>query len=484
MAHASEFLENTEVQPERILDGMLLHQLHNLATEGFTLKMRSLKDACRLHLGLELDKNKDIRTTFDQFIGKPIEEIPAEWLDYAASDITATFKLVEYLYKKCKEIDASQLLSHHIQLLGSVALNNIYKNGVEFDLDKRNEFLERKLKELEKPRLALASWGWVRGAKGVDSSYNAIIERLGFKLPMTTKGFSQAAEDLAPFMGNHFIDNFVKYSDLEKEISFVSEIQSTRVHPQYTYLVNTGRTSCEKPNIQQLPRSGEVRSMYKAAPGCLLLITDYSTLELCTLAQICKYTYGFSRMGDLINEGKDLHKYLASIMCGVPESEVTKEQRQGAKAVNFGRPGGLGDAAFIQYAQATYGVTFSEEEALKAKEAWLTAFPEMRAYLKDIKGYCKTLTGRIRAKCGFTNEKNNSFQGLAADGAKMALYTLYREGFKTVMFVHDEIVTEVPASRAAELLAIQERIMIDCMRQVTPDVTIRVESQISERYTK
>ena len=98
-----------------------------------------------------------------------------------------------------------------------------------------------------------------------------------------------------------------------------------------------------------------------------------------------------------------------------------------------------------------------------------------------------TLTGRRRGNTTFCAEKNTPFQGLAADGAKLALYNMDKHGFKIVGFVHDEIISEIPNTnkeQVSELLRLQESIMVSSMQQVVPDVKISVESQISECYTK
>ena len=104
--------------------------------------------------------------------------------------------------------------------------------------------------------------------------------------------------------------------------------------------------------------------------------------------------------------------------------------------------------------------------------------------MKNENGSVTTLTGRKRGNTTYCAEKNTPFQGLSADGAKLALYNLDREGFKVVGFVHDEIICEVSTEESEEKLVIQERIMIDSMRSVIPDIRISVDSMISERYCK
>jgi DNA polymerase I-like protein with 3'-5' exonuclease and polymerase domains len=118
------------------------------------------------------------------------------------------------------------------------------------------------------------------------------------------------------------------------------------------------------------------------------------------------------------------------------------------------------------------------------KDAWFDAFPETRDYMRDEQGFVFTLTGRKRGRTTYCAEKNTPFQGLASDGAKIALYNLVRQGFKVVGFCHDEIITEVDKNKAEELLKVQEKIMIDSMNVVVPDVKIGTESMISPHYTK
>ena len=118
------------------------------------------------------------------------------------------------------------------------------------------------------------------------------------------------------------------------------------------------------------------------------------------------------------------------------------------------------------------------------KSAWFDAFPEMKQYLQGELGYVWTRSGRLRANTTFCAEKNTPFQGMAADGAKLALWNLTKAGFKVVGFVHDEIICEVPINEVEFKKKQMEKIMVDSMQNIVPDVKIGVESTISERYCK
>jgi DNA polymerase-1 len=127
------------------------------------------------------------------------------------------------------------------------------------------------------------------------------------------------------------------------------------VHPHYTTLVRSGRTSCAAPNIQQVPRGSSFRQAFIPSPGHFLLAVDYSFIELRTLATICLRRYGESRLAEVILAGKDPHEHTAAlIMQNMPPEEFQgwkkdpakanayKVARQAVKPVNFGVPGSFG----------------------------------------------------------------------------------------------------------------------------------------------
>jgi DNA polymerase I-like protein with 3'-5' exonuclease and polymerase domains len=471
----------------RVRDTSILYRLWHLANVGFIPFKYNLALLSEKLCGIKLVKD-EVRENFGQFVDLPFEAIPQEYLEYGAKDVIATYKVYFKLIALLREHDKKQtLLSHDIQAKGDLALLHMHKNGIGFDLEQRDKWVENLDKEISKHSNILASWGWVRGKKGVNDVYESIIDRLGIAnaLPRTASGVvSSKADDLEQYRKYPFINSYLQYQSLEKAASFVTGITSSCIHPRYNLMVNTGRTSCSKPNFQQLPKLGGIREMFiPTSKEDTFIITDYSAIELSTLAQVCYDYYGYSEMRERINAGDDLHKYYASVMNGCELDEVTKQQRQEAKAANFGFPGGLGIDTFIEFS-AGYGLELTQEKAQEMKDVWFAAFPEMEDYMKNEIGEVFTLTGRKRGNTSYCAEKNTPFQGLAADGAKIALYNLDKAGFKIVGFVHDEIITQVAKSGAEQALKKQEEIMIDSMREVVPDVRVGVESAISDFYTK
>jgi DNA polymerase-1 len=143
------------------------------------------------------------------------------------------------------------------------------------------------------------------------------------------------------------------------------------------------------------------------------------------------------------------------------------------------------EETFATYA-AQYGIELDVKRAKKVKQVWASTYPEMKRFwsLPNYEAAPITRTGRVRANTRYTNFLNTFFQGLGADGAKIALYELEKQGMRVVGFVHDEVIIEVNDQDLEKGKEILEKTMIESMRKVVPDVKISVESTFSKRYCK
>lgn len=499
-----------------IRDTNILYKLYHLAVMGFSPFKSNLNFLTQKFIGEELDKEGDERMSFAQFHGKELKDISESHLLYGAKDVVATYQVYRHLMNKIGPLDKmGTLLSHDIQVKGDLALNHIYKHGIGFNLSHRDEWMREKQVQLDELETRLSDWGWVRGAKGINEQYHRIITKYLKidQIPYRYKGnicrqlkdgrwifangkeqgkivdgepsLSSTRKDLTPFTHIPFIKDYLNYIELEKATTFVRDLTSSVLHPRYSTLLNTGRTSCTKPNVQQLPRVGGVREMFvPTREGEVFIDVDYSSLELATLAQVCYTRFGHSLMRNLINEGKCLHYHTASSVYGKPESKITKEERQFAKIPNFGFGANMSPSTFVEYCDGM-GVKIDEAKSEEVKAAWLDTYPEMSKFFNvGNNKNCYTLTGRRRANCTYTAYLNTQFQGLAADGAKLALYELDKRGYNMVAFIHDQIVVQAPKEAAKDMMTEVEKIMQDAMQIVCPDVKIGTEGQIIEKFTK
>jgi DNA polymerase-1 len=469
-----------------VRDTSILYRLYHLATKGFIPFKYNLALLTEQFCNEILNKNNDIRCTFDQYLGKPIEDIPQEHLEYGALDAIATFDVYLALSSRIAGVDKQGTqLSHHIQVKGDLALLHVHKNGIKVDLSKKDSLLVELTAKLEVQADILATYGWCRGLKGINDRYEQIVNLIGIgdKLPRTDSDvISSKGEDLKPYRKLPFVDAFLKFQEIEKHMSFIKNLNSERVHGRFTSILNTGRVSMSKPNLMQIPRSGGIREIFVAEEDKEFYIIDYSGMENAMLGQVLKDKFGKSVLADTINAGKDLHKYYASILFNKDEKDVTKLERQQAKAAVFGLPGGLGIDTFIEFSRG-YGLDLTQDTAQEMKDKYFVAFPEMRKYLNSTQdGPVFTRSGRLRGNATYCAVANTPFQGSGADMAKIALYELDKAGFKIVNYIHDEVIIEQPKSidRYDEAC----KIMVKAGVPIAPDMLIEVEGGKRARWEK
>jgi DNA polymerase I-like protein with 3'-5' exonuclease and polymerase domains len=256
-----------------------------------------------------------------------------------------------------------------------------------------------------------------------------------------------------------------------------------RIHSTYNYYrVVTGRLSSSNPNCQQIPKPA--KDAFCAAPGFVLVTADYSQIELRVAAHVADCV----PMREAFIRGDDLHTLMAAIMAGIDPSEVNPDQRQGAKAGNFGFLFGMGAHKFVTYADDTYGVLFTHEEAEEIRETFFSTWVGMQEWHDKQRadayrdGYVKSPLGRLRRLpevWGGDNYKieeagrkaiNSPVQGMASDMMTLATGKIARQfpHIKPVGIVHDAVICEVPEDTAREsalaIKATMEGIHVDLKR--------------------
>ncbi|MBE7048753.1 MAG: DNA polymerase I [Ruminococcaceae bacterium] len=298
-----------------------------------------------------------------------------------------------------------------------------------------------------------------------------LYDKLGLHASKKTKtGYSTNAAALEKLLGRHpIINKILDYRQLTKlNSTYVEGLKDVigtdgRIHSNFHQTVTiTGRISSSEPNLQNIPirtpLGREMRKMFVAPAGYVLLDADYSQIELRVLAHIAND----DAMIDAFSVGQDIHRGTAAKIFGVSLKDVTPEMRTAAKAVNFGLIYGKGDYSLAQ----DLGISMKEAKAYI--EEYLGTFPRVRDYMKNVvedakkKGYVSTLLGRRRqlpelASSNFQlrafGERaalNTPIQGTAADIIKLAMVRVYRrlqaEGLtaRLILQVHDELIVEAP----------------------------------------
>lgn len=280
------------------------------------------------------------------------------------------------------------------------------------------------------------------------------------------------------------------------------------VRPRWNQIgAGSGRMSCSKPNLQQIPRDVRYRKCFVAGPGNVLVKADYSQIELRVAAKIA----GEKVMLAAYSEGRDLHTLTAARLIGKPEAEVKKGDRQLAKAVNFGLLYGMGAESLRTYADANYGVKLTAAEATSHRDTFFATYPGLKLWHNRIRELLKkqdrdktphvtrTRAGRLavlpatKSKADGSsypnlNEASNfPVQGTAADGLKAAMALLWERraempGAVPVLFVHDEIVLEVPEANGEKAAAWLKGIMVEGMAPLIDPVPAEVEVAVGKTW--
>ena len=232
-----------------------------------------------------------------------------------------------------------------------------------------------------------------------------------------------------------------------------------RIHPSFNLTnVVSGRTSCNDPNLQQVPRTKDVRALFTATEGRVFFEADYSQLELRIAAHYAKEP----TMLRIYHEGGDIHTETAKVLTG--GREPTKDERSKAKAVNFGFLYGMLAKKFVQYAYDSYGVTFSQAEAEAYRDGFFAKYSRLLPWHKEQEELCKmmggvpNLFGRFRKLPKIYSDSryeqleairraiNTPVQGTGSDILLSAMIEVHKElspyGLKVCGTIHDSIVGE------------------------------------------
>jgi DNA polymerase I-like protein with 3'-5' exonuclease and polymerase domains len=265
-----------------------------------------------------------------------------------------------------------------------------------------------------------------------------------------------------------------------------------RIHARCHQLgAATGRLSVSDPSLQNVSRDPRNRRCFVAELGSVLVIADMSQIELRITAEIS----GDARMISAFRDGQDLHRLTASLLTGRALGEVTADDRQAAKAVNFGLIYAMGAPGLRDYARKEYGVELTAKQAEVFIERFFDAYRGVAAWRAGVKrrrAYeTRTLSGRRRrwsTQPPLTELLNTPVQGTCADILKRALgqlpAALTGTGARIIATVHDEIVLEAPEDQAQEAGTRLKMVMQQAGETYLTRVPVEVEVVIAHSWMK
>ena len=432
-------------------------------------------------------------------------------MQYAARDAAVLIPLREKLIEKIKAnnlVRCAQLEFECVMPVVDLELAGFYMDKHRWleqlaIVEEKRAELSNELQEMLGEGVAQASlFGPPRANINLDSQPQVTdaLNRLGIPVPDSTRNWK-----LQPLAAQYpVVSKLLEYRTMQKAltsygrnmIEFINP-KTDRLHADFRQIgAPTGRFACTNPNIQQVPHAVEYRRCFRGHPeGRRLVIADYSQIELRILAEFS----GDQAFIGAFNSGADLHRVTAAQVFSVTADQVSKEQRDFAKRLNFGVVYGIGAQRFSM--MTGLGVT----EAENVLRRYFSTYGRLDAYLRESANravsekQARTASGRLvrfnfdaadRQQVSMTqrNGKNAPIQGTSADILKRALRLLKDElrgsSAQIVNIIHDEIVVEVDEVEARDIAQEVERAMCAAGEEYLQTVPVKVETQIACQWAK
>ena len=417
--------------------------------------------------------------TYVEVCGKGVNQLCFDEVDidrateYAGEDAEVKLALHETLWPRVAGDEKLRFVYEEIELPTALVLYEMERTGVLIDRDKLGAHsvqLGKRIAELEAKSHEIAGQPFNLGSP--KQIGEILFDKLA--LPVVKKTASGAPSTDEEVLEKLALDfplpkMLLEHRSLSKlKSTYCDKLPATadaqgRVHTNYGQAIAvTGRLSSSDPNLQNIPiRTAEgrrIREAFIAPPGHRIISADYSQVELRIMAHIS----GDPGLLEAFGKGEDIHRATAAEVFAVPLSEVSSQQRNYVKVINFG----------LMYGMSAFGVAQNlgiEREAAKHYiDRYFTRYPGVAKYMESTRvlakrqGYVETVFGRrlwlpeINSPNGPRRAGaeraaiNAPMQGTAADLIKLAMIEVSKWihaeqlGTRLVMQVHDELVFEVP----------------------------------------
>lgn len=492
----------------------------------------SLAQLASRYLGKTIQKGKNSwQLRFQELDDVPIENYPISAVSYAVGDAVDTLLIKQAQDKFC---GYDEIPTEALQTRAAWALHLLSVWGVRTEekrvLETKNALVEKR-ESLEKQVKAsgIMRIDGTKDLKLIRAKVEKAYADQGLLAPLTELGNISTDKECLTESRDPELVAVSEYTHVDKLLeTYLPVLLAASKAPfcaSFNVLVSSGRTSCGGGegivgNLQNLPRAPGIRECFQARPGTYFCSTDYSGAELRAWAQTCLDLVGQSVMCQEFKEGKDpLLAFAAELMqisySSALENKDTKEvkdNRQFSKIASYGHMGGLGPNGMVDYAKG-YGIIVERDRAKRLYNAWLSHYTEARPYF----GVIKALTGSgfatikhcrtefTRGDMSYTEAANFFFQNLCATGAKDALWQVTKEaylgkssdgeydgikrvsplfGSRPVVFLHDEIISELPVENAHDAANRQTKVMISEMKKWLPDVPVEAEPCLMKNWYK
>lgn len=360
-------------------DVMLMGTAYDLVAE------HGLKKMAQAYLGVpDWDIKKKDKLGGDEDVVVPYLKLDVQYtwqlFQYFSSRMTAQqkklySKLLRPAYRAYRDIERNGLYLDLDALEGVKQKYNDEETRLLAELKKRHDINWNSSAQVAKVLFEVEGMPVIsKTGKGAPSTAADVLGKLarqGYEIPKLLLQYKDAATRNKMFL-NRWAD----------------DCYESRIHPNFNLTnVVSGRTSCNSPNLQQVPRTKDIRGLFSGSPGMILFEADYSQLEL----RIAAHYSNDQTMLRIYNENGDIHTETARLFTN--GREPTKEERNKAKAVNFGFLYGMQAKKFVEYALNSYGQTFTLQEATHVRELFFAKYSRLLPWHKEQEYLCEMQSG-------------------------------------------------------------------------------------------
>ena len=470
----------------------------------------------------DIEERHGLETVASRYLNEAIDkterlsnwnfELSEAQLEYAARDAAILVPLRDKLRERVisDSLEKAALLEFEcVPVVADIELAGFYMHKDRWleqlaIVEKRREQLANELQAVlaEESSQGTLFGGPQRDEINLDShqQLTQALERLDIPVPDSTRNWK-----LQPLAAQYpVIATLLEYRTVQKALTSYGQNMielinptTSRLHADFRQIgAPTGRFSCTNPNIQQVPHAVEYRRCFSGYPhGRKLIIADYSQIELRILAEFS----GDRGFMDAFNSGADLHRVTAAQVFNVGLDQVTRDQRDFAKRLNFGVVYGIGAQRF----SIMTGLGVPEAENILKK--YFATYRGLDTYLHEAANravrerQARTGSGRLvrfrydeqdRQQISMTkrNGKNTPIQGTSADILKRALRLLRDDlrgtNAQIVNIIHDEIVVEADEGEAQNVAMKVEHAMVTAGEEYLKTVPVKVETETADEWVK
>jgi DNA polymerase I-like protein with 3'-5' exonuclease and polymerase domains len=395
-------------------------------------------------------------------------------LEYARDDVRYLHRLRLLLTAELVQEDLAHVFDLEMALLPIVAQMELH--GFAVDVDRLKALLP------EQKARAEACLQMLRDAFGkLDLNANSpdqvleVFKAAGIELVKSKPDGSKeetTEEELLCAIDDPRAELVLEYRKADKLAATLASLldvvrEDGRIYAQFNPLgAATGRFSSKSPNLQQVPKKGasHVRGIFVAGGSDRrLIVADYSQIELRVAALVA----GEAVMINAFRERIDLHSKIAAVSLRIPVAQVTAEQRDIGKTINFGFLYGRGAEGYRRGVRKHYGLVLTSEQAHDYRNSFFATYPAIAAWHEECRRKAKepgnnrarTIFGRLlRAQADdawarFNLLTNYVVQGTCADLLKMAMIKIVgilHSDVHLIATVHDELIYDAPADLAEQ----------------------------------